>query len=221
MDLLVAITAHVKENMSRKHGLKISRVIPVGVDTKNFLPADRPERARLVVLSVGTFIERKMAHIVLEAARRYRDVHFRLVGEKRGNYILTLQCMAEKWKLENVSFHSPVSQTELAVVMNSSDIMIHPSKDEGLPKVVLEAAATGLPSIILDSYRAPVVVDRETGFQVRTSGEMLERLGELIRDRGLRRRMGEAAVEHARQFDWEMVVKQWEEAFRSLYLSSC
>ncbi len=110
----------------------------------------------------------------------------------------------------------PMPQNRLAQLMQQSDILLHPSRCEGFPKVVLESAATGLPAIIFKDYEAPAVVDGVTGFQVRTHQEMLARLGQLINEAPRRKRMGEAAAEYAETFRWDRLVKQWEEVFENL-----
>ena len=97
--------------------------------------------------------------------------------------------------------------------MRDSDIFILPSRVEGMPKVTLEAAATGLPCIVFSDYKTPSVVDGMTGFQVETFEQMLNRLQLLIQDEDLRRRMGAAATSYAKQFDWDHIAAQWEATF--------
>jgi glycosyltransferase involved in cell wall biosynthesis len=48
---------------------------------------------------------------------------------------------------------------------------------------------------------------------VDTDNELSEKLDLLIRQTELRRSMGEAAVAHACKFDWDVIARQWQEAF--------
>jgi glycosyltransferase involved in cell wall biosynthesis len=57
------------------------------------------------------------------------------------------------------------------------------------------------------------VVHEKTGFLAATDDELQPALDLLIRDRQLRHAMSEAAVNHALQFDWAKITRQWEEAF--------
>jgi glycosyltransferase involved in cell wall biosynthesis len=107
-------------------------------------------------------------------------------------------------------------QAQLAAVMRESDLLLHPSRVEGVPKVTLEGAATGLPCVIFDDYQTPSVVDGLTGFQVKTFDEMLERLKLLIADPALRQKMGTAAATHAHAFDWTHVTGRWAEVVEHL-----
>jgi len=53
-------------------------------------------------------------------------------------------------------------------------------------------------------------LDSITGFQVKNFDEMLTRLQSLIESRDLRLKLGVAATQHVKQFDWDVVVRQWE-----------
>jgi glycosyltransferase involved in cell wall biosynthesis len=97
--------------------------------------------------------------------------------------------------------------------MQTSDIFLLPSRLEGIPKVTLEAAATGLPCIVFRDYETPSVVDNVTGFQVGSLTEMMDALGKLIEDRSLRERMGTAARLHMEKFDWDVISRQWQNAY--------
>jgi glycosyltransferase involved in cell wall biosynthesis len=115
--------------------------------------------------------------------------------------------------LKNVKLDGPKSQSQMVEIMRDSDVFLLPSRLEGIPKVTLEAAATGLPCIVFRDYATPSVVDGVTGFQVGTFEEMMQALGKLIGDRALRQRMGDAARMHSEKFDWDVVGKQWQSAY--------
>jgi glycosyltransferase involved in cell wall biosynthesis len=116
-------------------------------------------------------------------------------------------------KLSNVSLVSTKEYVEYAKLLATSDIFFFPSRIEGLGKVLLEAASCGIPSLVFDDYESPIVLHEVTGFKVKTFEEMLRRLRELIEDKGLRLKMGSAAKEHVKQFDWNPIVKHWEQVF--------
>ena len=50
-------------------------------------------------------------------------------------------------------------------VIGESDILLHPSRLEGIPRVILEAGATAMPSIVFDYYQTPSVIDGITDFR--------------------------------------------------------
>lgn len=90
--------------------------------------------------------------------------------------------------------------------LNASDVFILPSYNEGLPNVVLEAMACGLPVVSTDvGGTGEAVLQGETGFLVppRSSDSLLEPLRALLRDESLRERFGRAARSRACEvFGW-------------------
>lgn len=94
------------------------------------------------------------------------------------------------------------------------------SRYEGLPMVLLEAQAAGLPIV---SYRCKcgpldVVSDGVDGILV-DEGDVeafAKALGRVMSDRELRTRMGAAAYSASERFEEEGIMKQWEDLFESL-----
>jgi len=211
-----AISEFVAQDMYEAFGVRPDMTIPVGVDTGLFSPPAARDRKVPTVLFVGHLIARKGAQMVFEAAQRFPQARFRLIGGARDEFGRNLLRQYADAKPSNVSVESPVPQVELARHMRESDIFLLPSRIEGMPKVTLEAAATGLPCIVFNDYQTPSVIDGVTGFQVATFGEMLDRLQRLTEDAELRSKMGAAATAHAQQYDWDRVAKQWAAALQRL-----
>lgn len=216
-DRCYAITDYIAERMAKDYGMTMP-VIPVGVNLEIFRPRDRSKhRPPCRILFVGTLQPRKQPDLILELAEhlRHEQVEFHLIGGLIGYRAYHEKLLREKEEkgLGNVYFQGLMVQEKIAEWMGQSDVFVLPSRVEGLPKVTLEAAATGLPCIVFDDYQTPSVVDGVTGFQVKTFEQMLDRLRELVENPGLRQRMGAAAVEHAKKFDWNLIVKQWEQVF--------
>ena len=103
--------------------------------------------------------------------------------------------------------------------MRGADIFLLPSRLEGIPKVTLEAAAAGLPSIVFRDYETPSVLDGVSGFQVETVQQMMSALEKLLSDRCLRQRMGQAAREHVASFEWDLVARKWQAAYLEIAAS--
>jgi len=207
-DYVYSNSKYVAENVKEYYGLE-TPVIYTGVDTKIFTPL--PRKDKLKILYVGSFQQRKRPFLVLEAAKRFPKVEFELIGS--GPLQGMLLNMKKKFKLNNVQIRGHLPLEELVSSMQEADIFLFPSIHEGFPKVTIEAAATGLPVIVFDNYRPETVIDDKTGFIVKDVEEMMEKLETLIEDPSLRHEMGIKAREHAKKFDWDIVVKQWEKAF--------
>ncbi|MGJ4844562.1 glycosyltransferase family 4 protein [Leifsonia sp. Le1] len=99
------------------------------------------------------------------------------------------------------------------------DVLCLPTKREGFPNVVLEAAAASRPTVTTDATGAvDSVVDGVTGFVVpRTSSSALaEALATLLADRDVRERMGQAArARVVAEFSNHIVWERHEAFYRS------
>jgi len=212
-DVYTAITDFVARDVCSSLRRRVDHILPVGVDTSMFTPPEKRVNQTPVVLFAGTIIERKGPQYVIDAAARYPGAMFQLAGSARGGFDNVLREKISRLKLENVQMLGPKKQSEMIDIMRASDIFLLPSRLEGIPKVTLEAAATGLPCIVFKDYETPSVVDGVTGFQVQTVEEMMQALGRLLEDRQLRERMGAAAREHVKGFDWDKVSTLWQNAY--------
>ena len=163
-DYLFSNAGSVKRSLQREYGLP-SEIVPTGVDTNFFTPAwDRPPNLRPVVLFVGSLRPFKQPQTVLEAAARFGGADFVLVGE--GLMADELKERIEREHLGNVRLAGLLGADELKQQYRHSDIFLFPSTWEGSPKVLLEAAACGLPVIARNDYQPETAVNGESGYLV-------------------------------------------------------
>jgi glycosyltransferase involved in cell wall biosynthesis len=212
-DVYTGITGFVADEFYGVTKKKVSYILPVGVDTRLFSPPAARINAVPVVLFAGTLIERKGPQYVVDAAAKFPQTTFRLVGAGRDGFEEVLRRKIVQSGLKNVTLEGPRTQAQMLEIMRRSDIFLLPSRQEGIPKVTLEAAATGLPCVVFRDYATPSVIDGVTGFQVATTDEMMQSLARLIADRSLRQGVGEAARKHMENFDWDLVASHWEKAY--------
>jgi glycosyltransferase involved in cell wall biosynthesis len=212
-DFYTGITEFVARDVYSASRKRVSHILNVGVDTSLFTPPLVRANPAPVVLFAGTLIERKGPQYVLDAAVRFPNATFRLVGASREGFDEVLRQRIKQSGLNNVALDGPKTQSQMLDIMRHSDIFLLPSRLEGIPKVTLEASATGLPCIVFRDYETPSVIDGVTGFQVATLEDMMQALGKLIADRSLRERMGAAARKHMEKFDWNVVSRQWQSAY--------
>ncbi len=110
------------------------------------------------------------------------------------------------------------AETDMQSVYGSSDIYAMTSLYEGLPMVLLEAQAAGLPIVSMTCKCGPrdVVTDGEDGFLV-PEGDldaMAERLLLLMNGSDLRKRMSQAALRGSDRFDRDMIMRKWVSLLR-------
>jgi glycosyltransferase involved in cell wall biosynthesis len=93
-------------------------------------------------------------------------------------------------------------QTDVRSYYALASVFALPSHSEGSPNVVLEAMAAGVPVAATAVGGVPEIVEHDrTGLLVpaRDPAAMAQAIGRLLRDKSLRRRLGEAGREHARR----------------------
>jgi len=117
-------------------------------------------------------------------------------------------------------FLLPGFRSDLDSLIPAADLFVLPSFTEGLPNVVLEASAAGVPVVATAVGGTPeIVVDGETGFLV-PAGEpdvLTERIGRLLGDAGLRRRLGEAGRARMQaMFTFQSQAEAYRELFEEL-----
>lgn len=110
---------------------------------------------------------------------------------------------------------------DIPQLMNAADAYVMSSAWEGLPMVLLEAHACGLPIVATDvGGDREVVIDGVTGFLVppRQPEALAQAMEQMMQiEERARRQMGEKGREHIIQnYSLEHVVQRWEELYREL-----
>lgn len=177
-------------------------LIPFGVDTERFRPAEKSKGKRpFRVLFVGQINLRKGTVYLLQAWQQlgWTDAELYLVGrtEQRSASIF------QPWRnLPGVHWLGYVS--EPVRMYQEADVFVFPSLEEGSALVTYEAMACGLP-IITTSHAGSVARDDREGFivPIRDADALAERLETLRNDTNLRQKMGQAARQRTVKFTWK------------------
>jgi len=179
-----------------------------GLDTEMFRPrheVSNPVDVPLII-SVGRFVEKKGFTYLVDACDRLRNTRreFRclIVGEHGDNYDAVRRRIDELGLGEHVSLQGPVTQQELRELYLQADVFALPCQilasgdRDGIPNVLAEAMASGLPIVSTGISGIPeLVADGVEGFLVpeRDSSALARRIGKLLDDAQLRQQMGQGA----------------------------
>jgi glycosyltransferase involved in cell wall biosynthesis len=187
-------------------------VVPNGVDTDCFgPPIDRVRPAKpLRVLCVGRLVRQKAFASVLEAVTMSRAPSVvRIVGDGP----LRAPLMAQAASLgKRVEFSGWVDRSGLPAHYRWADVLCLPSYEEGMPNVVLEAMAAGLPTIASDVYGMRELVEPgATGFLVPPAApvSIARALEHLAAEPDLVRQMGQRARARAASHAWSAVAAEY------------
>jgi UDP-glucose:(heptosyl)LPS alpha-1,3-glucosyltransferase len=219
---LIAVSSMVAEDMKRYYHVDESRIDVVynGVDSKRFSPDNRSEiRAPLreelgigdgeiVLLLVAHNQRLKGAEVFLrtiyDLVKRGRDnVRGVIVGSKSGDGVYS-HLAAKMGLAERVHFCEASADIERFYA--SADVYLHPTFYDPMSLVVLEALASGLPSITTRfNGCSEIITDGVEGFSVadtRDVNSFAESVDALLDD-SRRADMGAAARELALKFPLE------------------
>jgi glycosyltransferase involved in cell wall biosynthesis len=205
LDVRVAVSDAVQKRLLESGApAERIRVIRGGVDLKRFRPAPTRGTGIPRILFAGRLDAVKRPLLLVDIAEqllRYRkrdlkrDSEFRFVIAGDGPELSGLRERAERKHLE--TFFEFLGHVEdPAPVFRASDIVILPSKSEGVPLVLLEALACARPVVASRVGGIPQLIDARCGILIEPkSGEaaaFADALHMLLRDPLRREKMGAA-----------------------------
>ncbi len=213
---IYAITGFVKR-YNEKHGLKFcDRILPLGTEIKSFTEhSKRVERLENIVL-IGNDLIRKGIYEYFELAKAFPELTFHIVGTGNGKIDVSKEVNSKK--ITNIIYHGGLNHTELKKLLKKIDLHILPSRSEGFPKVTLETAAAGVPSLVYSDYGAEEwITHGKDGYVVDTLEQMKEVVSHLQEKPQELAEVSKNAIEMAKRFDWQIVIREWEKEIEKLY----
>ena len=226
LDGRIAVSSAARHFVSRYFPASYE-IIPKGVDT-DFYAKARPfpeyRDGKINLLFVGRFEPRKGATYLLRAyaALKARHPELRLILAGVGPQDGELHRIVRRERLSDVLFAGRVSDEDKARFYQTADIFCAPSTgQESFGIVLLEAMAAGVAIVASDIHGYKRVVQRNiSGLLVepREPDAIAAGIEKLILDPELRRRMAEAGLRRATNYDWSHVTRElvafYEEAIR-------
>lgn len=210
--VLLAPNLELVEMLQRRSGKPVF-LMQRGVDTVLFSPAKRECGQRpLTIGYVGRLSPEKSVRVL-------RDIEQRLLAEGIQDFrILVVGDGHERgWLAENirhVEFTGVLFGEDLARAYANMDIFAFPSHTDTFGNVVLEAMASGVPSVVTSSGGPKYIVTHGvTGLVASDAGEFLRQVLMLARDGELRQRMKVRAREFALCRHWDRIFEQVYDAY--------
>ncbi len=196
-----------------------------GVDLELYNYSLEPDTEKIKVLMACRLLKEKGVYEYIEAAEKVgatRDnVEFLLAGAPDdGNPNSISQKELDQWAEKGII--TPLGHcTNISEIFSDSHIFTLPSYyGEGVPKVLIEAAACGRPIITTNNPGCrDTVIDQETGIliPIRDADSLANALIKLIDDKQLRMRMGSGArVFAVNEFDVKSVINKHLDIYKEL-----
>ena len=229
VDHNVCVSRAVAEFSIHNSGLKAAKVsvIANGVDDQRFATATAVDRASLgltaapLVLFVGRLDPQKAPFVLLEAFERliarHSDWQLLFVGD--GPLRSSMTEWATKHRLNsNVCFAG--WRPDVPELLKTADVLVLPSLWEGMPNIVLESMASGLPVVVSRVEGTEELIrDGETGLLVTPgSVEEVERqIEKLLVDREFSTSLAKVAQQAVfKGFTLEAMVHSYEQLYLRL-----
>ena len=216
-DYAVVINRETWTMLQLKYDRETGRVwyIPNGVEPDFFIQREYSNERAPRLLFVGSWLDHKGVYYL-------REGFDALVQKIPGLRLTIAGCSADvdtvkQWfpssVREQLDIYPFVSRREMPALYAQHDIFVFPSLFEGLPIVLLEAMATGMPVVTTETCgMKDVVEDGYNGLLVQPADtesfvEAVEKLCHCVQ---MRRALGQAAQQTMRRYTWSHVAQKLE-----------
>jgi len=197
------------------------RLVYNGVDVERFCPPATARTGRVRFGMLANFIPYKRQSLVIEAFGRLApntDAELVLWGRGGVNLEECQRLVRARGLGERVRFPGPA--VDAATALRDLDVLVSASTEEGFSNSILEAMATGLPVVATAVGGAVEQLEHgRTGLIVPSEDvdALASALQQLVSDRDLRRRLGDAArLDVAARFSMAAMVAGTEDVYDEL-----
>ena len=197
------------------------QMIHNAIDTEHFRPTTETHPRDLCVVMIGRLVPQKNPGLFVAAASEVRrqlpSVRFRIIGE--GPLRPTVEAAIAASGL-NGCCEILGERRDVAELLRAADLLWLTSDWEGLPNVVLEAMASGVPVVATDvGGTRELVQDGENGFVIPAGDRdaLVARSLSLLRDAARRRQFGIAARARAESLSPGRMADAIEDVYRRVH----
>lgn len=221
IDWRIALAESVRDRLIAA-GTPASKILLVrnGVDLEKFGASAIAASQPLEILFAARLTERKRPLFLADVARELvrlrpqRDFRFVIAGD--GPEESRVRRRVRKLSFDPLfDFRGQVK--DLAPLLAACAVLVHPSRSEGVPLVILEALASARPVVASKVGSIPEVLDSSCGIlveQIDAAGEFARAIHSLLDQPALRERMGVAG---RRKVEANHDIRKTREAFASLF----
>jgi len=187
-------------------------VIPNGVNTAYFFPLKKKTHSKsLQIISTGRLISRKGYADLIQALQGVKGITLTLAGH--GNLRKQLERQAAGLSVP-CQFTGPVDRDAVRNLLQSNDLFVLPSLNEGMSNSILEAMACGLPIIATDTGGSAELITDNGIIVPKQDIQALRRAILFFRDsREMLLSCGTKSRTIAQSMAWEKIARQYLELY--------
>ena len=186
----------------------------MGIDTSKFkfTPRNPPKKEKVQLLTIGRLVEKKGVQYSVQAVakvmKKFPNIEYKIIGE--GPLRGSLEALIKDLKVvDRVQLLGWKEQEELVKILSEADILLahsvtsHDGDQEGIPVVLMEALAQGLP--VVSTYHSGIpelVQDKKSGLLVRERdvNSLVEKLEYLFLNQEIWSEMGNMGRKHVDEY---------------------
>lgn len=189
------------------------QVIPNGINT-HCNPAQMRVNAPPTILFAGRFVHQKDPLLIPEILSHLKDLNWRctMIGDGPLDTDLRRKVGGLGMR-DRFSFPGWRSQEDVAHHLQQSDILLLPSRVEGIPMIGLQSLAAGLAVVASDVGGVSELVEHAKNGFLHRAGDIpsfVESLRRLLADPGALLRARMASLEISQKFDLTQIVAHYE-----------
>lgn len=222
-DVVVGQSRNTLQNMQSFYTPEIQGVrIPLGIQRPKISQVNRSRYGcredDILLITVGRLVSRKAIPQLISMMDNLRKENVRLfiLGSGPQERLLKEECR-KKGLGDRILFQGHVEETEKFKILKMCDLYVSTSQHEGFGLVFLEAMACGLPIVCYNhGGQTDFLEDGLTGYLLPLNdlNGFEDRCRILIRDRHLRRRMGEENRKRVEGFYIDNCARRYETLFQ-------
>jgi glycosyltransferase involved in cell wall biosynthesis len=218
--VVVVFNDEQQSDVASRYGINPARIraIPNGVDENFRDPGPRLLHPRPRLLFVGRLSLQKNLPLLFHALDGISDgFETTLVGE--GKLEDELKAAVNDLHLRNVRFYGRADGAELRELYRNADVFVLPSEREGMPLVLLEALAMGLPVVATDiPGNRDIILDGHNGAltPLGDPSAFRQALLNITGDPDTYRRMSEASRRLAEKYSWETASAEFDRLYANI-----
>ena len=193
------------------NGVELERFTSIEKNNENFIKKHGLRASSFKILFVGRLARQKNAHKLIRAVSchlKNENIEVIIIGDGNDEYMAHLRSIGDKriHILGKINFGE-----ELIAAYNISDLFVLLSQFEGLPTVILEAMACGLPILTTPVGNIPeIIAEGKNGFFIDLDANEKELANKIeymcnLRDNRIKR----ANIDLIRErFNWKLIAKK-------------
>ena len=209
---IVTLTQRDADNYKRLFGATNAICIPNPITINDIEPSPLTEKR---VLAVGRLAGQKGFDMMLDAwaktTERRNGWQLRIVGS--GSHLRQLERQISELGIGDSVEIIPATK-DIKAQYRQASVMAMSSRYEGLPLVLIEAMAAGLPIVSFDCDTGPaeIVEDGKTGILVppTDTDKLAQALDKMMSDEAMRRAFAQESLVSVKRFAVDNIVARWE-----------